>query len=641
MKNRRLPLSWLWIGLAVVAAAEARPRERDVWYAFVADGQRYGQQHVVVSRQSDGNYRYQVRTRMLMNLFGVQKQEIISESEWVVSEAYGPVSVKTRSEMATAKKSMNGRIEDGLLVIRHDGKEERQTTFDLKAGLIPDVCLDDWLMDHADGQTELSVAYIRSDDWCQDTARFERGPVDSEGSVWQMELTGMQARGSVHFDRDCIASETKLEAPKIHLVRCTKDEAEDIDYFVMAGREVLVFPIDHDIGNLARLTELTVRLRWRDIAFDRFDLEDRRQKLLRHDERDGRHEATVRITAPPPLESDRSFPIEDAELAQYLADTHFIKPQHPRIKETAREIVAGKKTALEAVRALAKWVSEYIEGSMPVETLSGPEVLERKTGKCSEYAILFASLARAVGIPTRVALGERMMGDHWGGHMWNEAYVGEWIPVDAGANEVGESFALLKFTHSDTVLGTQGLRWALTESLEIKVEDVKSRLSPLADKYTTGIEGRTYTNIDYACRISAPVESWTLEDSSKAGVTIIRFRIPDRDEVQIHFVVFGLPGGVTPKVINDARIRIFEANYKEFELEPAEARKVGDCEAQMIRFRRAPGGEETGPMKTTEVAWVCGTSGYLLNLIAPVSGHDEFLPGFERLLARFEHLGEE
>jgi hypothetical protein len=42
-----------------------------------------------------------------------------------------------------------------------------------------------------------------------------------------------------------------------------------------------------------------------------------------------------------------------------------------------------------------------------------------------------------------------------------------------------------------------------------------------------------------------------------------------------------------------------------------------------------------------EVVWVCAASGYLLNIIAPASGHDEFLPDFEKLLARFEHLGEE
>ena len=641
MKTWKLALSGLGVVAAVVTPAAAGPRERDVWYAFVADGKRYGQQHVVVSKRADGAYRYQVRTRVLLNLFGIQEQETVSESEWVVDEAYQPAAIKVRIEMATAKRSVSGRVEDGMLVIRSDDSEERPKTFELAAGLIPDVCLDDWLMDRAAGAAELGVGIIRSEDCCQDEVKLKRGAVDGEGSVWQMAVEGTQAQGDLRFDRDGLVREMKLERPKLHFVRCSEEEARDIDYRVMGGREVLVFPIGREIGNVARLTELTVRLKWKDIPLDRFELEDRRQKLVRHEERDGRHEAVVRVSAPAAVESDRPFPIEDAELAPYLAETRFIKPQDAKIKAQAQEIVAGKKTALEAVRALAKWVSEYVVASMPAETLSGPEVLERKTGKCSEYTTLFASLARAVGIPTRVALGERMMGDRWGGHVWNEVYVGEWIPVDASVNEVGESFALLKFIHSDTVLGTQALRWALTESLEIEVEDVKARPAPLAERYATGIEGRTYTNVDYGCRLSAPVEGWTLEDASTAGATVIRFRIPERDEVQIHLVVFGLPGNVTPKVIIDGRLGLFGARYKGFEVELDEARQVGDCEAQMIRFRRAPGGDETGTMKTTEVVWVCGTSGYLLNIIAPASGHDEFLPAFEELLGRFERLGEE
>ena len=45
-------------------------------------------------------------------------------------------------------------------------------------------------------------------------------------------------------------------------------------------------------------------------------------------------------------------------------------------------------------------------GTLIPETLSGPEVLQCRNGKCSEFSTLFASLARSLGIPTRIVLGD-------------------------------------------------------------------------------------------------------------------------------------------------------------------------------------------------------------------------------------------
>ena len=98
-------------------------------------------------------------------------------------------------------------------------------------------------------------------------------------------------------------------------------------------------------------------------------------------------------------------------------------------------------------------------GTLIAETLSGPEVLQTKQGKCSEHATLLASLTRSLGIPTRIVLGMRMLGGRWIGHMWNEVYVGRWITVDTTVDEVGDSMQLVKLVHSDTVLGTQSARW--------------------------------------------------------------------------------------------------------------------------------------------------------------------------------------
>ena len=272
---------------------------------------------------------------------------------------------------------------------------------------------------------------------------------------------------------------------------------------------------------------------------------------------------------------------------------------------------------------------------MIAETLSGPEVLDCKQGKCSEFTTLFASLARSVGIPTRVVLGERMMGGHWIGHMWCEAYVGRRITVDATANEVAESMALLKLTHSDTVLGTQEVRFKAPQSLEVSIEDFQQSASPLAEKLKTGVEGGVYTNVDFVCRLTCPNGGWSIKDKSKAGVMTIRFFVPEQDDVKVHLVAFALPAGIAPSVLTNARKLRFQQSHKDFEvLNDAEYKKDG-IRGQRFVFRHIVKGKK---LKTTEIVWVQGGFGYLLNLIAQEPEHDKHIEDFYKLLQSFETL---
>ena len=78
--------------------------------------------------------------------------------------------------------------------------------------------------------------------------------------------------------------------------------------------------------------------------------------------------------------------------------------------------------------------------SLTVSRPNIPDLLVDKRGDCKSYALLFATLARAAGIPAREVSGLMYMGDDqksFGGHAWNEVVLnGEWVPVDAAFNEV-------------------------------------------------------------------------------------------------------------------------------------------------------------------------------------------------------------
>jgi len=154
---------------------------------------------------------------------------------------------------------------------------------------------------------------------------------------------------------------------------------------------------------------------------------------------------TVKTTyrATPALPDSYSVP---QEYRAYIEPTERTQSGSPKISALAKGITAGASDPFEKVARLAIYVNSHINYT---DSETGNErdalwVLENGKGVCVEYATLFAALARAEGIPVRYLSGyaydERREG--WVGHTWNEAYIGEWVPVDATWLEVGALDAL-------------------------------------------------------------------------------------------------------------------------------------------------------------------------------------------------------
>ncbi|HMQ21224.1 MAG TPA: transglutaminase-like domain-containing protein, partial [Planctomycetota bacterium] len=434
--------------------------------------------------------------------------------------------------------------------------------------------------------------------------------------------------------------ELRADLPPLVLRRPSeRTSTDDLAYRVMTGREVLTFRVDKPIGLLDRVQKLSVKLEWKDPPLAELQLEDARQRLVSHSHTNGQHVALVEVSQPAEkAHSEVILPVTDPTFAAYLAETIYVKPRHPAILAAARAALAGETKAEAAVNLLSKWVHDHIEGQLVAGTLSGPEVLTAKRGKCTEYATLFASLARAVGIPTRMALGERLMGESWMGHMWNEAWVGRWVTVDASVNEVDHSLALLKFVHSDTVMGTQSARWKLTKSLAISIDEIERVTSDLEQRYQTGLVDGTYTNSDFACRISAVGEGWQVKDQSQDGVVTVAFRHEKAPSAFFHFVAFAVPEGTKPKAILDARKPMFTKNYRDFELLESKSSQISDSAAQMWRFRGKPKTNAELTNGHTEYVWIRGSRGFLMNMITLDKNSDADRAYLDALLASFEFL---
>ena len=118
--------------------------------------------------------------------------------------------------------------------------------------------------------------------------------------------------------------------------------------------------------------------------------------------------------------------------AEYLRGDGLVQADHPRIAERAAEIVGEETGPWLKARRVYGWVFNNIR-KVPVFSIpSAIEVLESGEGDCNEHTILFTALARAAGIPARIAIGVVWSDDLDGFyyHAWPEVFAGEWIWMD-------------------------------------------------------------------------------------------------------------------------------------------------------------------------------------------------------------------
>lgn len=346
-------------------AALAAPRERDVYYAFVADGQRYGSRHVTVTRLEDANFRYVVEERVLVDLLGAQRQELSGRTELVLTPDYRPVSLRAEGTTAAGKGTAAGSVEDGKFrVALNRGGFETVREVDLAEPVVFHCSLPDWLNEpdqkEAAGPRKLRIVDERSFAPFSGTAEQKKG---TGGEVlWNVTLGPEIGQGEMVLDPDGILQEFRMHVPPMLVQRCSKEEAANIKCRVLSGREVLSFPLTRPIARPDRLTSLTVSLQWSGIPRDRLNLEDERQHVAEASDEDEKHRVVLKISPIKPVETSLEFPIDvpvdGAEFAPFLAETRFIKPADESIRVTAREWTNGSKTALDAVRGLSKGIGE-------------------------------------------------------------------------------------------------------------------------------------------------------------------------------------------------------------------------------------------------------------------------------------------
>lgn len=176
------------------------------------------------------------------------------------------------------------------------------------------------------------------------------------------------------------------------------------------------------------------------------------------------------------ITSYTDFPIKATaeEIQEALTETVIYPIHHPDIVMLAKQAIGEATTRKDKVKRLIHFVHEYIEDDYHANPLTVMDIIAKKKGDCTEYAALFVTLARSLGIPSRTVGGLVYMGDKWQAfspHEWNEVVIdGLWVPVDPAWNEITINATHIRFPVN---LTNEARMMAIIPDLKFQIHNIE------------------------------------------------------------------------------------------------------------------------------------------------------------------------
>jgi hypothetical protein len=223
-----------------------------------------------------------------------------------------------------------------------------------------------------------------------------------------------------------------------------------------------------------RVEALAVRLRGVDLSG--YDLDGQRQHLI-GDTLFIRPATNAAISANYKLPAGREIDPENTR-AEPL-----IQSNNPKIIQLAWRI-AGRDNPRDpdirdprvVAERLNTWVHDSIRDRVTFGVPSALRVLQTRTGDCNEHTQLFVALARALGLPARIAAGLAFVDGKFYYHAWPEVLLNDWVAVDPTFGQFPADAAHLRFVVGGLARQTELLR--LMGNLKIDVLSVNEAVRP-------------------------------------------------------------------------------------------------------------------------------------------------------------------
>ncbi|HAK59907.1 MAG TPA: hypothetical protein DCO77_05925 [Nitrospiraceae bacterium] len=284
---------------------------------------------------------------------------------------------------------------------------------------------------------------------------------DEKKTVYKLKETfqGMEALSWITQDGETIKEESPLGYV---LLQETREEAKKLDKKGPAVDIIALTRIPSTpITNASSVVYLKARLN--NASLTGFELDEGRQKLTGN---------SVEITVEPPAHS-YDLPYAKKDLQEHLKANALIQSDDERIRKQAAKILGNEQDARIAARKLNEWVYDAIFKKPVVSIPSALEILNQRVGDCNEHTTLYTALARAAGIPTRIAVGIVYMDNGFYYHAWPEVWLGGWAAVDPTFNQFPADATHIRFVTGNLDRQSEILR--LVGKLRVEVVKYRHR----------------------------------------------------------------------------------------------------------------------------------------------------------------------
>jgi transglutaminase-like putative cysteine protease len=145
----------------------------------------------------------------------------------------------------------------------------------------------------------------------------------------------------------------------------------------------------------------------------------------------------------------------------------FLEVEHGEIMALAARIANGSNDPRVIAQRINRWVYDSVRKEVTIGIPSALHVLHTRRGDCNEHAQLYVALARAAGIPARVASGLAYVDGKFYYHAWPEVVLHGWVAVDPTFGQFPADAAHLRFVTGG--LGRQAELLRLVGGLTVDV----------------------------------------------------------------------------------------------------------------------------------------------------------------------------
>jgi hypothetical protein len=407
---------------------------RTDWYGVYLQGKKIGYLKMARDRVDPG-----IREVLLMHMkltsFGQKADMVISQS--MIYEAKPPYAL-TKAEYKeesgpTANKFTLTRTGPGTFdSVQTDGTNVRKKVVKgLDFSLADSMATELWIKRGPGKQNEIVVRDLDVKEQTIDT-QANKLLTSKTSLVGGVEVKFYEIQSTTARDQISVVSrhddQGKILSGKVAIFEVryeTEDQAKNNEY----SQDLFVFgmaKIERPLGDLKQVKELVLEVNGQASAVvdgpRQSVAKDNGKTILRLGKRYG-----------------KEVKVGPKDAADNLKETSAYDLSASKVKSLAARAVGAATTDEAKVKNIAKFVHDFIDPRLGNTMPTIHDLIERKQGDCKSYALLFTTLARASGVPSREVSGLLYCGDDakaFGGHAWNEVILnGVWVPVDASLNE--------------------------------------------------------------------------------------------------------------------------------------------------------------------------------------------------------------